>query len=69
MNSGSIFFLEDIRMNWEIYEWIRDQIFFCGRYTNELGNNILNILNIKIFLEIGILQDSLNLIFKYIKYF
>ena len=31
--------------------------------------NVLNILNIKIFLEIGILQDSLNLIFKYIKYF
>ena len=26
----------------------------------------LNILNIKIFLEIGILQDSFNLIFKYI---
>ena len=31
--------------------------------------NFLNILNIKIFMEIGILQDSLNLIFKYIKYF
>ena len=33
MNWGSEFFLEDIRMNWKIYEWI-------GRYTNELGFRI-----------------------------
>ena len=44
MNWGSDFFLEDIRMNWKIYEWIVVQIFFpgkiyewIGRYTHELG--------------------------------
>ena len=36
--------LEEMRMNWKIYEWIMVQIFFggeknewIGRYTNELG--------------------------------
>ena len=38
------FEVEDIRMNWKIYEWIGDQIFvkgkiyeWIGRHTNELG--------------------------------
>ena len=43
MNWGSGFFLEDIRMNWKIYEWILVQIFFWrGKYTNELEDIRMN---------------------------
>ena len=40
------FFLEDIRMNWKIYEW---GSFFFGRYTNELEDIRMNCVSF--FLE------------------
>ena len=40
---GFRFFLEDIRMNWKIYEWIVVQIFFGGeKDTNELEDMRMN---------------------------
>ena len=40
---GFRFFLEDIRMNWKIYEWIVVQIcFWRGKYTNELEDIRMN---------------------------